>query len=68
MNVVKCDECGKVHPFKYLMLDTDTKRYLCPTCYRNSLAEKEEGNFSIIPNIIEIILLLLFLLSLISMR
>ena len=64
----KCYECGKVHPFKYLMLDTNTKKYLCPTCHRNSLAKKERDNFSIIPDIIEIILLLLLLFLLLLMR
>ena len=57
----KCDECGKIQPPKYLMLDTDTEDYLCPTCYRSRLAKKEKNDFlfSTTINIMAVTLLLL---------
>ena len=56
----KCDNCEKVHPLKYLMVDIETKDYLCPTCYRNKRAKEEQDNNTLIYLVIGILLLILF--------
>jgi hypothetical protein len=62
MKISVCDNCRKAHPSEYLMLDTETGDYLCPTCYRNKMFKKERDNNSIAYFIIGALLCILFLL------
>ena len=58
--ITQCDNCGKVYLSKYLMLDTKTKDYFCPTCYRNKRAKEERDNNILVYLVIGTLLFILF--------